>query len=357
VIALVTEDTAMLMRCLRAIAAAATAADSVELVIVANGTPAPALAALEDREDLVLLRSPVNHGFSGGCNLAVRCARGERLVFVNDDVTVSPGWLDALHKALDRDPDVAVAGSKTVLAGNGLQEAGGVLCRDGSTSGVGRGCDPSSAAFSVPRVVDYVSFCCAMVRRSAWSEVGGFDERYFPAYYEDLDLCLTLSERGWKVVYEPTAVVQHAEGGSASRHFRDFVSRRNQAKFVTKWRVALDGYEEPPRTAAGRAVAEERALRRAAVRPWPRRVPGGLAEVTPPIDGAIDDGEARAIAVRHLVAAVEVRDDYIRRLEDEAAARGVRDLARALIGPRLRHVRERLAELGPTDRGSRGRRP
>ena len=239
---------------------------------MANGTPAPALAALEDREDLVLLRSPVNHGFSGGCNLAVRCARGERLVFINDDVTVSPGWLEALHSALDRDPDVAVAGGRVLLTGDGLQEAGGVLWRDGSTSGVGRGAAPSSPTHAIPRTVDYVSFCCAMVRRAAWHEAGGFDERYFPAYYEDLDLCLTLTGLGWKVVYEPTAVVQHTEGGSASRDFRDFLSRRNQAKFVAKWAAVLSGYEQPAgnrsraRGCRGESVAARRATPAAAAR-------------------------------------------------------------------------------------------
>ncbi len=279
VIALVTDDTAMLMQCLRTIDATAPADGSIEKVIVANGTRAPALTALEKRQDLVLLRSPVNHGFSGGCNLAVRCARGERLVFVNDDVTVLPGWLDALHDALDRDPDVAVVGGKVLLAGDGLQEAGCVLWRDGSTSGVGRGCAPSSAVFSVPRIVDYVSFCCAMVRRSAWQEAGGFDERYFPAYYEDLDLCLTLSGLGWKVVYEPAAAVQHAEGGSASRGLRDFLSRRNQATFLAKWSWALEAYEDPPTTEADRAPAESRALRRAAERRWPGRSMSAAAEL------------------------------------------------------------------------------
>lgn len=356
-IALVTDDTAMLSRCLRTIDATVLADDPVEMVIVANGTPAPALIALEKRQDVVLVRSPVNHGFSGGCNLAVRCTRGERLVFINDDVTVSPGWLEGLHRALDRDPDVAVVGTKVLLTDDRLQEAGGVLWRDGSTSGVGRGRAPSSTAFSVPRIVDYVSFCCAMVRRSAWREAGGFDERYFPAYYEDLDLCVTLSGLGWKVMYEPTAVVHHTEGGSASRHFRHFLSQRNQAKFVAKWEALLSGYESPPATDADRAVAEDRALRRAAERRWPGRATNGAGDSTPSIVDSIPDGEALAIEVRHLSAAVEVGDEYIRLLEDEAAARGVRDVARALVGTRVRLVRQRLQSLGMPTWARRVRKP
>ncbi|MGH7721339.1 MAG: glycosyltransferase family 2 protein, partial [Candidatus Dormibacteria bacterium] len=269
IIALVTNDTTMLSRCLRTVEGTLPADDAAEVIVLANGTPAPALAGLEHGENIVLISSPVNHGFAGGCNLAVRCARGERLVFLNDDVTVREGWLEGLHGVLDRDADTAVAGSRVILSGGRLQEAGSVLWRDGSTSGIGRGHDPQARRYSAPRIVDYVSFCSAMVRRSAWEEAGGFDERYFPAYYEDLDLCLTLNSLGWKVMYEPASVVEHDEGGSAARHLRDFLSRRNQARFVAKWSSVLDGYENPPTTETDRADAEDRALGRAARRRWP----------------------------------------------------------------------------------------
>ena len=139
-------------------------------------------------------------------------------------------------------------------------------------------------------------------------------------------------------------------------HFRDFLSRRNQARFVAKWAAALAGYEPPPATEAGRAVAEEIALRRAENAGRPRRAAGNPGDSTPPTMEAIDDEEALAAAGRHLLAAVEVRDEYIEQLEDRVRARGVRDVARALAGHRLRQVRQRLAGLRVTARQGRGRR-
>ncbi len=96
------------------------------------------------------------------------------------------------------------------------------------------------------RDVDYVSFSSAMVRRQTWDDVGGFDERYFPAYYEDADLCLSARARGWRVVCEPASVVVHDEGGSSAVRFRQFVSARNRRLFVDKWRATLAGFDERP---------------------------------------------------------------------------------------------------------------
>ncbi len=133
----------------------------------------------------------MNHGFGGGCNLAARFARGERLVFLNDDAVVTPGWLTALCAAMDSDDRIGVVGSAILLADGRLQEVGDVIWRDGSTSHLGRGLVSTAAAHLDLRDVDYVSFCSAMVRRQTWDDVGGFDERFFPAYYEDADLCLS----------------------------------------------------------------------------------------------------------------------------------------------------------------------
>jgi GT2 family glycosyltransferase len=347
IILLVTTDTTNLQRCLRGVRDTASPEDPAEIVVVANGTPDGALGPLQQREDIVLIRSPVNHGFAGGCNIAVRCARGSRLVFLNDDVTVTNGWLKGLHRALDADPGAAVAGSKVLLASDRLQEAGSVLWRDGSTSGVGRGRDPGSSQFSVSRRVDYVSFCCAMVRRSAWADAGGFDDRYFPAYYEDLDLCLALHQLGWTVMYEPTSVVRHSEGGSTTRHFRDFLSHRNQTAFVAKWAPVLRDFEGPPATEADREKAVDRALRRTARRTVPTRTrTAPVWQELPPDAEAFDDLEALVMDVRHLSAAVAIGEEYIRLLRQESAARGILDVTRDRLHPRILWVKRRLQRLG-----------
>jgi GT2 family glycosyltransferase len=347
VIALVTNETTMLQLCLESLDRTISPSDRPEIIVLANGTPAHELTVLERREDLVLIASPTNHGFAGGCNLAVRYAHGERLVFLNDDTVVANGWLDGLHRALDSDPDAAVVGSKVLCTDGRLQEAGCVLWSDGSTTGVGRGRPPHEPEFAFTRPVDYVSFCCAMVRRSAWQEAGGFDERYFPAYYEDLDLCLTLHQLGWKVVYEPTSTVHHSEGGSASRGFRDFLSRRNQAAFVAKWSSLLEDYEDPPASETRRSDAVARALRRAAHRQVPARSRAVGAQLSASV-AALDDLDSLVLQLRHATAALAVTDEYIRVLSEEASKRGYLDVLRdrARMNPVLGRIIRPLRHLG-----------
>ena len=281
IITLVMTDTRNLRACLASLDRHLHGRAAVEMVVVANGTPPAELAWLRERDDVIILASSVNLGFGGGCNWAAEVARGRRLVFLNDDAVVSDGWLDGLVAAADSDARVGVAGSRVLLANGTLQEAGGVIWRDGSTSGIGRGMDPSAAAYGVTRDVDYVSFCSAMVTREAWTATGGFDERYFPAYYEDTDLCMRAAALGWRVVCAGASVVSHAEGRSSERRFQRFLKRRNQELFVARWRAELAGFEPAPSLTGGqRAVA--RALRRAASR----------ARREPPVTGAREGGSA-----------------------------------------------------------------
>ena len=79
---------------------------------------------------------------------------------------------------------------------------------------MGRGLPPGTPAYDSVRDVDYCSGCGLLVRREAWEAAGGFDEAYFPAYREDVDLCLSLRARGYRTVYAPGARVVHHRGGS-----------------------------------------------------------------------------------------------------------------------------------------------
>ena len=261
VIILVLGDTSPLIACLDSLREHLPSSVRVEILVLANGTPLTALGEVQDRDDVVLIRSAVNHGFGGGCNWAARHARAPRLVFLNDDATITSGWLEHLISTLDSAADIAVVGSRVVLGNGRLQEAGSVIWQEGTTSGVGRGDDPDRPQHLVRRSVDYVSFCSAMVRREAWEAAGGFDEGYFPAYYEDADLCLTLHRRGWKIIYEPMSVVHHSESASTRLRFRHFISARNRGLFTQKWRDALATHEPEP-SPEGRPAAVRRALRR-----------------------------------------------------------------------------------------------
>ena len=212
-------------------------------VIVADDCSTDLTESLADRiRGVQVRRSSQNLRFLRNCNQAAKGARGQYLLFLNNDTAVSPGWLDALLAPLD-DERVAVVGPKLLFADGSLQEAGGILWRDASAWNFGRGDDPQKPAYNYRREVDYVSGACLMIRHSLWQQLGGFDERYAPAYYEDADLCFAVRQLGFRVVYVPEAVVQHFEGVSNGTDLGSGVKQHqvsNQAVFLDKWRDTLE---------------------------------------------------------------------------------------------------------------------
>src|SRR5215217_6001633 len=240
-----------------------------EVIVLLNGaTPGIPATLRRQVSGLRVLESEVNLGFSGGNNRAARHARGELLVFLNDDTEVEPGWLEALVAAADAHPRAGAVGSRLLFPDGRLQEAGSVIWSDGTTAPLGRGLPPGSRAFSALRPVDYRSASALLVRRSTWEAVGGFDEEYAPAYYEDTDLCLAIAARGEQVLYQPLARVLRDERSSSDESFRRFLFDHNVERVRQKWADRLGELEPPPR--GGAPGAFERALHR--VRGCPPRL-------------------------------------------------------------------------------------
>jgi GT2 family glycosyltransferase len=258
---LVLYDTALALDCLESLRRPGACPPDTELVVVANGTPSDRLAPLLAQDDVVVVVNEVNLGFAGGCNQAASVARAPLLLFLNDDSTVEVGCVGALVAAAATDPGVGAVGPRILWADGTLQEAGSVLWADGSGARVGEGLPPGSTAYAEPRDVDYASANGLLVTRSAWDAVGGFDERFYPAYFEDVDLCLALRARGFRTRYEPEARLVHRESQSTTGAFRGFLLTRNQRLLVEKWGPTLEGFEPRPLKQAGRAFDD--AVRRA----------------------------------------------------------------------------------------------
>jgi GT2 family glycosyltransferase len=192
--------------------------------------------------NVTVVRDGIWRGFLRTCNNAAAHARGDYIVFLNNDTAVHEGWLDALHRVLANDELAGMVGAKLLFEDGTLQEAGGILWRNGDAWNYGRSDDPERSDYNYVREVDYVSAACLMIRRLLWDEIGGFDERYAPVYHEDTDLAFEVRERGWKVMYQPAAVVSHFEGATHGTDIRKGTKRYqviNQAKFVEKWRPRL----------------------------------------------------------------------------------------------------------------------
>lgn len=194
-----------------------------------------------------VIRNDQNLGFLRSCNRAVAAASGDYVLLLNNDTVVHAGAMRALLTTFDQFDNVGAACAQLRFEDDSLQEAGGIVWRDGSAWNWGRGDDPADPRFCYPREVDYGSAAALMVRRSLWQDVGGFDETFAPAYYEDTDFCFAVRAAGQRVLYQPRAVVTHFEGLSHGTDTGSGMKAHqvtNQAHFAKKWNERLS-YHRP----------------------------------------------------------------------------------------------------------------
>jgi GT2 family glycosyltransferase len=330
----------------------------VETVVVANGTPPGILAGLAARDDIVLVPSPANLGFAGGNDLAAQCSQGSHLVFVNDDSVLAPKAIDQLVARAESDPAIGAVGCRILSTDGSLQEAGVVLWRDGTAALVGRGEPGATGRYTESRDVDFCSANGLLVKRAAWDAVGGFDRGFHPAYYEDVDLCLALREHGYRVVYEPSARLTHAESSSTTAPYKAFLLERHRRRLVDRWSTVLSGLEPPPLAERAAAIA------RSVARPPAGTVPPGT-----PADRPTSIGDRRGpadlpadltgLALESALGELAVRSEYIAELETEVDRLGS-DLDRhTRLRRSLRQAETALANLLPVrvKEGLRGRLP
>ena len=211
-----------------------------ELVVVDNGsTDATVNMGGVQGPRLRVVRNEENTGFGPACNQGASYGTGEYVLFLNNDTVLLPGWLEPLVAALDEDPAVAAVQPKLLYPDGRLNDAGGLVFAGGEAWVYGKGSlEPDSPEFSCRRAPDYASGACLLVRRQAFDEVGGFDDRFAPAYYEDTDLSFALRARGWKVLFEPASRVVHVEGGTAGTDLGRGIKQHqvlNAGTFAQKW--------------------------------------------------------------------------------------------------------------------------
>ena len=250
VFVLTQKDAGLLAGCLASLAAHLPASIPAEVLLLCNGAT-PEVVAFAERQvtGARVYISPVNLGFGGGNNRLAREARGELILLLNDDAQVEAGWLEPLVQTLDEHPRAAAVGSRILHPDGRVQEAGSVLFDDASTAPVGRGLPAGSSDWAFRRRVDFTSANSLLLRASAFAEVGGFDEGYFPAYYEDLDLALALRAAGWSWLYDGRSQIRHQESSSTTTHFKHWLFARNIERVRAKWPALLSG--QLPRPAGG----------------------------------------------------------------------------------------------------------
>lgn len=207
----------LLPRCLDSIAAQQV---PVELLVVDNGSGDGSVELLRERgvEHVALER---NTGFAAAVNLGVSRTRAPLVLVLNADTALEPGCLAALAARLRSDPGLGGVqplllqleeGRERDRAGARVYSAGMALHADGRAfeQGAGEEQGPLSAT---PREIFGVCGAACLLRRELFTELGGYDERYF-AFYEDVDLNVRARIAGWRFAYVPAAVVWHV--GNAS---------------------------------------------------------------------------------------------------------------------------------------------
>jgi len=221
----------------------------IEVLVVDDAYPDPeGVRDLAAVDGIWLFRNRTNLGFLRSCNAAARKARGRYLHMLNNDTRVEAGAIDALVDLLEARADAGMAGSKLMYPDGRLQEAGGIVFANGAGWNYGHGdVDPSRPEYNYVREVDYCSGASIMIRRELFEALGGFDEEFAPAYYEDTDLAFRIRERGLKVLYAPLSVVIHHGGISHGADESAGVKACqpiNQARFAKRWaaRLAQENY-------------------------------------------------------------------------------------------------------------------
>lgn len=227
--------------CLRALAEHPPQAPC-EIVVVDDGSSDATATALPQIEGLRYHRRLENGGFIAACNDGAAIARGEYLVFLNNDTVPQPGWLDALLRTFDDHPNAGLVGAQLLYPDGRLQEAGGIVRNDGRADNLGRFDSPFDPRFSYVRRVDYCSGAAIAIKKTDFASAGGFDTYYAPAYYEDTDLGFAVREAGLDVLCQPASRVVHMEGATSGTDTRKGVKAyqlRNQEKFAERWRQRL----------------------------------------------------------------------------------------------------------------------
>lgn len=219
-----------------------TADVSYEVIIADDMSTDETVNIADYVENVTVVRDGVNRGFLLNCNNAAKHARGKFIFFLNNDTSVQPEWLSSLVKLADSNENIGMVGSKLVYPDGRLQEAGGIIWNDASGWNYGRLDDPEKPEYNYVKEVDYISGAAILIRTSIWEELGGFDERYVPAYFEDSDLAFEIRNRGYKVLLQPKSVVVHFEGISHGTDTNSGIKSyqvKNKEKFLEKWNSVL----------------------------------------------------------------------------------------------------------------------
>lgn len=263
-----------------------------EIIVVDNGSPEASLSALESGIEGAarLVAVGTNRFFGEGNNIGVEEAQSDYILLLNNDAFVEEDCIPELVHTLEQDPGVAAVGPMFLYPNGRVQEVGGMALTSGDIVQVGKGAIWGPDHYTEEYQVDYCSAACLLMRKSDFVAVGGFSFRWEPAYYEDLDLCLTLAQRFGPVLVNPRARVVHLESlttGDPTMRLEKQVEI-NKRVFLEKWGEWLRRRQQFHLSDDAGRLSDEPASPRPPASPSPPASPrsspssiGGAARVVP----------------------------------------------------------------------------
>ena len=238
---------------------------SFDVIVVDDGSGPRTVEMLAGIKGITCHRNETATGFLEACNAGAIHARGKFIVLLNNDVEVTYGWLDPLISGMHKRPRAGMVGARLIYPDGSLQEAGGIVWQGGIPWNYGRGAHRHDPRYAYARQVDYLSGAALMIRTDLWQQLGGFDARYKPMYFEDTDLAFRVRAAGYETWYIPSSVIIHYEGITAGTDLTSGMKRFqavNQITFSDRWRdscathapVGQEPHLEKDRNIIGRAL-------------------------------------------------------------------------------------------------------
>ena len=209
-----------------------------------------------------------NYGFAGGVNAGLAKSHDEIVILLNQDTEVQPGWLQAIAATYADHADVGIVGCKLYYPQSRiLQHAGGWVRRpDAFSYHIGQD-EEDTGQYDTLLDAEYVTGAAFAIHRRVLDALGGLDDRYFPAFYEEIEYCYRARRSGFRVVYQPQAVVYHYETTSLSpqSYRRVLAFHRNRLRFVLRnWDMPdLNAFVLAEREATAATLCVEDAAARA----------------------------------------------------------------------------------------------
>lgn len=216
--------------------------------------------------EFTLIANEENLGACTARNQALQISTQPYIAFIDNDAAVrTRTWLQELSSVLDANEETGIVGPKLLFPFEPypIECAGVAISPNGRVKYIGRGEPRTDPEFNEPKDVQCLTSACWLMRRSLCEQLGGLDEIFNPAQFEDFDFCYRAREAGWTVQYWPDSEMYHYENtttaGSQSLNFK-YVTMKNWRTFRKRWEKMYASEGGPPDEECKWAPLETRPL-------------------------------------------------------------------------------------------------